>query len=809
MSIVGHWRNATGFDTTDYTVTLGKPVADCSVEELSAHPMCGSISPFANVAYTATSEEILNGNIRYIGGAAGFTYPITSEHSETWAIAGAPSDDIRKQYRRTIFVACPSTVSMPAYFLSTDTDSRILIVEDMVAPNKLVINYGATSDYGDDIYRTVNFKISDVACKHTCNRGQTAYATAPNQVEYTPEGGGTTVYYNIYPVWLYIYEGEAYVVLWEYLCFFGGRYKASDTSDKNFNYIQQGNFQSFSQITPKWLAMGYNPNTSGDTTTLHDIFPNGYADPVPTPAQFINVPQIYPTTNLGPDGAGVVYGLQMSNNTAQNTYVCTLQISLYTGNQWYRANTMCRAGCYFVNNGELLKPIIEGGIVIGYGTPEEESEIDSYTDLKHPVPSGPGGGPTPPPGPSGDEWDNMPISGSTIGALAGVSAYVCSKTDITSLKSWMSKMQADGGPPDGYDVMQNIISVMAFPIDMTRASAGPARPITFNGLSTGIDNSLLNIMTALVSISNAVGATPEAQVKTFTSPVSALPCAGNPFDISLGTITCPVFYPDSYPFADYDASVEVYIPFVGCLPLDTQSVSGRELKATLSIDPVTGAVYGQCECYKSDDGAWVTVAAGSGAMGVTTPISANQVGLAMAQVKNAAGATRDAAITSALTIGAGAIANTPSMAVRHITRPGTSPAVRNNGMRGIVAGMTTGATQATVSAIPSAVGTSLANNRAIRQISQSNHNSIAGSSGGTTADWSCHYGAYLKITAPNIHDAGENYKHTYGVPAIASGALSSFTGFTICVNPDVSGISIATDNEKTNIYNYLTGGVYV
>lgn len=84
MSITGHWRSATGFNTTDYTVTMGKPVAQCSVAELSANPMCGSVSPFANVAYTGVASEMINNNIVNLGGAAPFTYPITSEHSETW-----------------------------------------------------------------------------------------------------------------------------------------------------------------------------------------------------------------------------------------------------------------------------------------------------------------------------------------------------------------------------------------------------------------------------------------------------------------------------------------------------------------------------------------------------------------------------------------------------------------------------------------------------------------------------------------------------------------------------------------------------
>lgn len=53
-----------------------------------------------------------------------------------------------------------------------------------------------------------------------------------------------------------------------------------------------------------------------------------------------------------------------------------------------------------------------------------------------PSSGGGGGGGTP------GEWDDMPGAGSSIGALAGARCYICSKTDITNLKNWMSKTEA-------------------------------------------------------------------------------------------------------------------------------------------------------------------------------------------------------------------------------------------------------------------------------------------------------------------------------------------------------------------------------
>ena len=467
------------------------------------------------------------------------------------------------------------------------------------------------------------------------------------------------------------------------------------------------------------------------------------------------------------------------------------------------------AGCgvRFKAGDTTYKPIIEGGYVTGYtDNLNEPSELDDWTgSTKHTVPSGPPG----PPGPTPGEWDDMPGSGSSIGALAGARCYICSKTDITNLKNWMSKTEADGGPPDGYDVLSSLISVMAFPIDMTAASSGPAQAISFNGLRTGFDSQLANIAIALLSVANQVGATPKAEVKTFTSTATALPSAGNPFTIDLGTCDCPTFYSSDFPFIDYDASVELYLPFIGTMTLDTQSVMGNSLHAYMSVDPITGAVYSWCECTKS--GSRVVVAAGTGAIGVNTPITANQVGMAMAQIKNNAARQQQTALQSALAIGIGAFTGVdPATSSKLLNYMATgNKNVASAAAKDYASALSVGASQAGMVALPNAVGGRLNMGRANRQIAQANHNSVSGSAGGSTADWSCSYTPYLKIITPDVHRAGEQYEHTYGVPTILSGTLSTFKGLTFCANPDVSGISTATDQEKQQIFALLSGGVYV
>lgn len=477
----------------------------------------------------------------------------------------------------------------------------------------------------------------------------------------------------------------------------------------------------------------------------------------------------------------------------------------YTGLRWKYQNG---------DTTHVYTPIIDDdGFITGYSTnPDAVTKLNDITDVTgnniSPLP------PTPtPPSPTPGIWDDMPGAGSSIGALAGARCYICSKTDITNLKTWMSKTEADGGPPDGYDVLSSLISVMAFPIDMTPASSGPATPISFTGLKTSTDNQLANIAAALLSIANQVGATPITEIKTFTSTATAFPSAGNPFTIDLGTCDCPTFYSSDFPFVDYDASVELYIPFIGTMSLDTQTVMGKSLHAYMSVDPITGAIYAWCECTK--DGSRVVVASGSGAFGVNTPITANQVGMAMAQIKNNAAQQRQTAIQSALTLGVGAFAGMDKNISSILSRNMTQAIGQRSANIAIATGrdymdaLSVGASQAAMTAIPNAIGANLNTGRANRQIAQANHNSITGSAGGSTADWSCSYTPYLKVITPDVHRAGEQYEHTYGIPTIQSGTLSSFSGLTFCANPDVSSISTATDQEKQQIFGLLSGGVYV
>lgn len=67
---------------------------------------------------------------------------------------------------------------------------------------------------------------------------------------------------------------------------------------------------------------------------------------------------------------------------------------------------------------------------------------------------------------------------------------------------------------------------------------------------------------------------------------------------------------------------------------------------------------------------------------------------------------------------------------------------------------------------------------------------VSGSFGACTS-WHFPNYCYVKITRPHFQKP-DNYGHTEAVPVVATKPLSSLSGLTTCVNPDVSGIGTAT-----------------
>ena len=97
--------------------------------------------------------------------------------------------------------------------------------------------------------------------------------------------------------------------------------------------------------------------------------------------------------------------------------------------------------------------------------------------------------------------------------------------------------------------------------------------------------------------------------------------------------------------------------------------------------------------------------------------------------------------------------------------------------------------------------------RTIRQLSYGNNTAVAGSFGGSTAQWAYPFTPYVKIIRPR-YEKPSNYAHSQGVPCVQTKTIGSCTGFIQCIGVDVSGISGATDLELQAIQAALSNGIY-
>lgn len=727
MSIIGYWKATTGFNVSDYPVTLGKPVSACTESDLEAHPMCGSVTPFANVAYVDEVANFKSSAMAHLGGSAGFSDIPTDNHSETWTVPSRPSVDIRKIYRRTIFVASPSNVTLPQYSITENIDSRVLIVEDIKDPNKLVANFGSVPQ---GTYEGISWTVS-VQLRHTCNRGQSMWNSAPNQVDYEDPDTHTHTYYNIYPVWLYVFNNETFLIRFEYLNNFGCRYKQNDASNCYNAISASSNWGSFYQTTPRALSMGFNPNpTSGDTTLLDLLGEGAYPNPIPNPAVFVTVPYEYRLndllkTNVNPDSDNMIYGFIMSNSTLGNSvYSGFLNIQLDAASEWRRLRSYCRVGVYFVHNGELMKPIIKDGIVIGTGTLSEESEIDEYTDLNHPVPSSGGGG-----GGGGSDDDDMDNQGlGATGSSGGFTQfYVMSPADMLS---FLTDFYTNAEP--GETLINNLVCSYIL---------GSA--VSYWGATENIK----------ITVHNSAQGTPFETQGTYKH------VTGTNNNIPLGSFKVDRMTNTFYDFAPY-SSYEIFIPCCGWVSLP-DTVAGRTIYVSLQIDIATCGAKG---VVKFDDGA--TCAVCSGVLGSSIPLAAIESGLLRGANVQSASATLGGALMAGAGFGSGNI---------------------GLGLSG-VSRVVDAFTQCSISG-------------------NTNFTNQKGSSGDIT-QFAMGHKCYLKITHPVVDKVVETtgFGHSVGYLCNDVGKLSTFTGFTICSNPHITGI-VATDAEKEEIKQLLESGV--
>ena len=407
------------------------------------------------------------------------------------------------------------------------------------------------------------------------------------------------------------------------------------------------------------------------------------------------------------------------------------------------------------------------------------SDINNYTgynkdgSIVNPDydPAGGGGG-------GGGGYDDDPWHGATFagtgvgGAGAFAKVYYMTSTELANLRSWMNSNNV----PEGFDPMQQIIGLSQVPVSLS-----------------GDDNTTVQFVNSSAVYDPGV-------TRLVDSGVSTQISMGTPKRYSLGSVNITRrMQQRGEPYLDYDCQIELYLPLIGMFSLDTQAVMGRTITAEAVLDPISGTL--AAYAYVSRDGQNLPIAYGSTTIGVDLPISAQQYSVSRAALKQANAQLGASILSSTLSFIAAATAGGKGSGTGAKTATGTTNGLAAAGIR------EAGADYMKASQAGNVFGDFMQWGRTIRQLSYGNNTAIAGSFGGSTAQWAYPFTPYVKIIRPR-YEKPSNYAHSQGVPCVQTKTVGSCTGFIQCIGVDVSGITRATDLERQAIQAALANGVF-
>lgn len=434
---------------------------------------------------------------------------------------------------------------------------------------------------------------------------------------------------------------------------------------------------------------------------------------------------------------------------------------------------LASSGLKFIYKGRMYKPVAENNVITGYTDDlSSQSDWDNWhtkDDHEKPItPPAPG----PSPGYDDDPWNGASFSGVGVGgAGAFAKVYYMTSTELANLRSWMNSISV----PEGFDPMQQIIGLSQVPVALS--GSGPENVVFVN--------------------SSAVY-DPGVTTRAVDTGVATQQAMGTPVSYYLGSVDIVRrMQQRGEPYLDYDCQIELYLPLIGMFSLDTQAVMGRTISAYAVLDPVSGTL--AAYAYVTKDGQNLPIAYGSTTIGVDLPISAQQLSVSRAALKQANAQLGASLLSGALTM----------LAAASSGRSSGSGAKTSTGSSGVSAAgiREAGSDYMKASQVGNVFGDFMNWGRTIRQLSYGNNTAISGSFGGSTAQWSYPFTPYVKIIRPRF-EKPSNYAHSQGVPCVQTKTIGSCTGFIQCIGADVSGISGATDLELQAIQAALSNGIY-
>ena len=260
------------------------------------------------------------------------------------------------------------------------------------------------------------------------------------------------------------------------------------------------------------------------------------------------------------------------------------------------------------------------------------------------------------------------------------------------------------------------------------------------------------------------------------SPISINKITGNP-TIDLGEYEILPKFNDFRDYAPY-TKIEMYIPYCGWVALPSHCMSSEEDPKIITGTLITDIIAATCKAIIKCNNTVVAEAAGFTAIDI--PFVGENVGMKMAGIAN-----------SMITYGKAA----------------------SGGVAGILSGAKGGSAGAGAAAAGGLVG--IAGSYAQMAMAENaNYTEICGKTGD-----GCQIGGlgsvYIKIQRPKTGGfespdfVPAKYAHTTGFLCMKERTLGECSGFTVCANPDLSGLSLATDAEKAEIKRILETGIII
>lgn len=319
----------------------------------------------------------------------------------------------------------------------------------------------------------------------------------------------------------------------------------------------------------------------------------------------------------------------------------------------------------------------------------------------------------------------------------------------------------------------------------------------------------------IVPVVPSVGEERNVYMGNFLTTISMPPCVSQWYTYDFGSVQVKPYSGTYLDYAPY-TKVQLFLPFIGSVSLNTDEVMSSVLGLKYRIDLLSG----QCVAMLSVNGSYLYQWTGECA--VPIPLTGNDWSRVYAAAVGAVGAVAG----SYLSMGSGAMlmsqardagiaslrtATAAGNAFSRINKVNGAPAMRDRMStvadmaidnarraseqgdiisRGRVAGRISAAVSGTVNSVMGA------------KQSISHSGTVTGSAGMLGIKQ-----PFVWIEYPN-QSLAENYKHFVGYPSNISGKISSFSGYTECEQVIPSGFS-GTDGELAEVLSLLKEGVYL